>query len=654
MDIQNKREAAKALIGMYFRQTTDEIITHATVHSNAIGFNAVDAGVLTSISQWLLDGKPFTDKQHSLVVTLLNKYTSQISEIDLNKIDVPETCFTPKPKQPEQLTGDGLLKIEGEEVVFFPNVYPSSQVKGTFRWDKSKGRKGAWVSKLNLGAINLVKRLFPDVVIDSTITSYIDRSQYLVSLPDGLSESPLMKFQKEGTQFLLTSRRSMLAFAPGLGKTITSIFAANEIGGIVLVICPKTLMFNWRNEIHKWLGESTPVAIWYGPPEKWERKKPVEGRLWIITNHETAVRQFVVKKEKMVRGKKEAYYEPRIKINASTLILDESVLYKNRKANRSRAMKPLANIAPNVYLLSGSPTTRFYDDMWAQLNILDPKRFSSYWKFAEMYCVVVRDEWGTKIVANKPGADQMLQQDLADIYMARTQDQVLDLPPWIIDDVHVPMSDRQFKPYKEMEDKFKAMIPEGDEVVAFNVLAQLTRLVQMASNTSLLGGAYLGAKWDATVEMLEYEKLPAIIWTTFIETANSLQKRIQKAGYSTAVLTSETSTEKRQEYVDSFQAGSIDVIIAHPGVGKFGLTLTAAHTAIYTERSYNGDDYYQSLHRIRRIGTKESPHVVHLIADSPNGGSTVDWVISRVLKFRKDSAIKLTSGLLREGFNEHV
>jgi SNF2 family DNA or RNA helicase len=201
-----------------------------------------------------------------------------------------------------------------------------------------------------------------------------------------------------------------------------------------------------------------------------------------------------------------------------------------------------------------------------------------------------------------------------------------------------------------MEEEFLAQLPESDEVViAPNILAQLTRLIQLASNPLILRGADVGAKWDAVEELLEFETLPAIVWTSYIITAECMEQRLRKK-YRVACLTGQTNETMRQIAVDKLQNGELDVLIAHPGVGKFGLTLTAARTAIYLERSYNGDDYFQSLHRIRRIGTKFSPHVLHLISCGPKGQTTVDHVIDRVLRFRKDSAIKLTSGLLRNSW----
>jgi hypothetical protein len=119
-------------------------------------------------------------------------------------------------------------------------------------------------------------------------------------------------------------------------------------------------------------------------------------------------------------------------------------------------------------------------------------------------------------------------------------------------------------------------------------------------------------------------------------------------------MTGETPPELRQDIVDNFQAGNLDILIAHPAVGKFGLTLTKARTAIYVERSFNGDDYYQSLYRFRRIGTTVSPHVIHLVAQRPEGknGSTIDQIIDRVLDYRKNSSLSITSGFIRDNLGK--
>jgi SNF2 family DNA or RNA helicase len=200
-----------------------------------------------------------------------------------------------------------------------------------------------------------------------------------------------------------------------------------------------------------------------------------------------------------------------------------------------------------------------------------------------------------------------------------------------------------------MEREFLADLPDGDIILAPIVLTQMLRMLQFASNPLLLEGEDCGAKWNAVEEMLEYVEKPVIVWTNFIMTADLLSQRLGRK-YRVDCLTGKTPSLDRQGIVDKFQNGELDVLVAHPAVGKFGLTLTQAKTAIYLERSFNGDDYYQSLYRIKRIGTKSSPYVINMIATRPEGkkGKTIDHVIDFILEYRKNSSLQITSGMIRE------
>jgi SNF2 family DNA or RNA helicase len=659
--VWNKENTAKILLGLYARQTDQEKVMGGTISNNSVGFNALDAAFCSNVARWILDNKPFTAKQYNAVYPKLKKYKRQISEIDWESIILPARALGAPVAQnngkPHKLVGDGLLIIEEEMLRFYPNIYPSKQVKQVWQclW-----RKPYWEGLCYLDTIKRIQDIFPQIVIDNSVKQHLDAlTTVSMTNKEIVEHEILFPFQKESTHLLMQRDRAMLALAPGLGKTACAIFAAHQLQlEHILVVCPTSLMLNWQNEIEKWVGEKS--TIWH------KTTGQVKDEKWIITNYETVARKMTEKdpthkgyggtKFKAWRIKDKQYKE------LDALIVDESVMVKNRKAQRTQAIKAMAKAVKRAWLLSGSPTTRFYDDLWAQFNILDRRRFSSYWRFAKDYCYVEQTQWGMTINANKPNAAQDIQDNYADIYFARTQDEVLDLPDWIIDNYPVRMDKNQSKAYLQMENHFFSELPDGDVVLSPNILSQITRLIQIASNPHMLMATEdydvawdnkppMRAKWDATIELLEFEKLPAIIWTNYLATANELAKLVAKKKYSVDVLTGQTPVEVRQIIVDTFQEGKTDVIIAHPGVGKFGLTLTAARTAIYLERSYNGDDYYQSLHRIRRIGTKHSPHVIHLLATTESGDNTIDHVIDRVLKYRKDSAIKLTSGLIRDILN---
>lgn len=653
--LSDRGKLYKILLYLWSHQTGEEQQAHSTVEDNGVGFNGLDANILSSFAEQISQGYDLSEKQMVIARLRLPKYHGQLANGVWMGIVLPEhkdrhpqtgerTILLTGGKAPGKSTQaksefTGTLDCDGEGLLFRPNIFPTKQIKEI---GFTIFKEGAWHQArphVDQATVDAVKKMFGKVFVTPKVEEALHPKP--VELPGFIaSNGTFFQFQKETVQFAITRKHSMIALAPGLGKTVCAILSAEAAcRKRILIVSPLSLLYNWRNEIHKWLSPQEEVVIWY------RSLLPIEAR-WTVTNYDT------------LRLHPERFEN----VQWDAIILDESILIKNRKALRTKAVKALVEKAKPecLWMLSGSPVSKLLDDMWAQLNILQPRRFSSYWRFAKEYCHVEQSQWGWNIVANRAGAEQQMVTDLADCYFSRTQDQVLDLPDWIFDEVHVPMSPEQDKLYAQMENTFVADLEDGDRVVAPIVLTQLLRLVQIASNPVLIGeknkenfnGLSVSPKWAAAIDMLEYEKLPVIIWTSFKDTVWWLYEALQQKGYRVNFLTGDTDTETRQKIVDEFQTGKLDVIVAHPAVGKFGLTLTAARTAIYLERNHNGDDYYQSLHRVRRIGTKESPHVIHILSDRAEGGDTVDRVIDRVLSSRKDTSIALTTGELRQLFLE--
>lgn len=662
MDWNDEPTVLKALALLYSNQTKDERIARVTAYDNGVGFNATDAEFLSSVAEQLfVRGKGISEKQYELIKVMLRKYEhTQLTDLDNAGISLPDTAVVYRNGNVKKEDVDGIIKVAQGKLLFKPFVYPSTQIKTLgFVWAKVEA--GCWNGSLNISNFEKLKVMFPRHSLDRSAEEWLEELESPVELSEDVLASDLFGFQKEAVAFLIKARKAMLALAPGLGKTPTSVMAINELGGNTLVICPLPLLYNWKREIRKWSDEEFP-EIWHGYLGRGEST-------WTITNYETALRCMVDFDEKVVykNGKNKKIrtnWRPVEQFMFDNIIIDESVLIKNRDAQRTHAVHTLVNklqTVKNVFLLSGSPTTKFYDDLWSQFHTIDPKRFSSYWKFTREYCVIEDTFWGTRVHSNQEGAAARIKRDCRDIYFAKTQDQVLKLPDWIFDYIEVPMDTTQAKLYRDMQDNFVATLPEGDRIVATNILAQMTRLIQFASNPMLVGGPDVHPKWNAAIDMLEYEQLPAIIWTNFIKTGEMLEEELKKRKYKVGMLVGDTSNAQRDAVVTNFQYGNLDVVVAHPAVGKFGLTLTAARTAIYLERSYNGDDYYQSLHRVRRIGTTASPHVIILASldvRKENGEheeyNTIDHVIHEVLGFKRENSVQITTGIIREVLSAKV
>jgi SNF2 family DNA or RNA helicase len=421
-------------------------------------------------------------------------------------------------------------------------------------------------------------------------------------------------FQREAITFLCQShlRGSMICLSPGLGKTAVSILAAQSYGfKRVLVIAPLTLLRTWVREIKMWGGQAANII--HGLSDL--LASAIFNPLWTVTNYDSVVRH----PEEFNQG-------------WDLVILDESILVKNRSAKRTKVLKSVTASATKVWALSGSPTSRYLDDLFAQFQILLPKMFTSYWRFAEEYCYVVRDQWGWNVVGSRQNID--MQKEFEDIMFVRSMDDVIDLPKELQETIELDLLPAQKYVYNKILKEFKIELASGDTLSVPNRMAQLVRLQQVVSNlqTLDLSADDISIKFDCIEELLETERAepPVLIWTHWIDTGRALRDRLSKH-WSVALIFSDTPPEERQAVIDMFQGGKIQVLIISIGTGKYGITLTNANSIIYCDRSWDADAVFQSSFRVRRIGLDHSPVVFSLQCP----GTTDDLVTDNLIgKFR--------------------
>ena len=108
--------------------------------------------------------------------------------------------------------------------------------------------------------------------------------------------------------------------------------------------------------------------------------------------------------------------------------------------------------------------------------------------------------------------------------------------------------------------------------------------------------------------MLRADTSPIVIFVWFRETKDSLcEQFLQHFNGSTKIkcasITGDiTKATQRQQIVDSFQRGEIDILILTYGVGSTGITLTRSHRVVLLDRPWTPGDVRQAEDRVRRIG----------------------------------------------------
>lgn len=76
----------RAVVSIYEWQTADEQNAEVTAHDNGVGFNSVDATILSSFAKQITSRNFLTPKQKEIARKKMNKYASQLLRIALSKV----------------------------------------------------------------------------------------------------------------------------------------------------------------------------------------------------------------------------------------------------------------------------------------------------------------------------------------------------------------------------------------------------------------------------------------------------------------------------------------------------------------------------------------------------------------------------------------
>jgi SWI/SNF-related matrix-associated actin-dependent regulator of chromatin subfamily A-like protein 1 len=440
--------------------------------------------------------------------------------------------------------------------------------------------------------------------------------------------------QLEATSFLVNRDTAALFDEQGLGKTKIVIdalahnFKEGKIEGAI-VICKKSLLATWQEEIAK--HSQLRSIILRGTPKQ-------KGLHYMWFAHFYLINYELVQHEV---DRLQRFLETR----TMALVLDESQRIKNPDGKATQAILSLAHLAKSRYIITGTPVANSPKDLWTQALFLDGGE--ALGKTVEEFCkrfAIVQKPHG-QVFQDEAGLTR-LRSSLSRFSMRRLKEDVLELPDKIYKAIQVTLEPVQRDMYDLMRNQLYLEIEtlDGQQVVddAENVLKRLLRLVQIASNPSLIDASYsqTPAKitaLDSLIEEILAREEKAIIWTGFVGNVRLLRRRYEH--YGAAMIYGDVPIDERQGIIRRFQySRELKILVANPAAAREGLTLTAANHAIYLDRNFNLVDYLQSQDRIHRIGQEKPSHIYNLV-----GENTIDAYIEDVV-YRKQVVAQFIYG----------
>jgi SNF2 family DNA or RNA helicase len=428
----------------------------------------------------------------------------------------------------------------------------------------------------------------------------------------------LFKFQRSALEQTKPFNHVAYYLDMGLGKTFVGSEKLIDLGCQVnLLICQKSKIKDWIDHFKI----NYPDYIVYDLTNKdaltdFQFKVELKPKIGVI-NYELTFRRSQL-----------------LGLKNFTLKLDESSMIQNENTKRSKFVLKLK--PDNVILLSGTPTSGKYENLWSQLHLLgwDIKKETFWTQYVETVWVEDNEGHFRKDVIGYKNVDR-LKRKLAEhgaIFMT-TDEAGIELPEQIIVPVMVDPSKEYIKFNKKrlitINTKSGTEFKDDSDFFGNDVTPRV-ELVGDSALTKLLYSRMLCGQYNQ-------EKLEA-----FKDLINSTSDRLIVFYNFNAELEKLTAICKYFERPLSIMNGQVKDLIAYENqadsvtfvqyqAGSMGLNLQKANKTIYFTLPLSAEQFIQSHKRTHRIGQKNTCFYYYMMCRD-----SVEEDILDTLKMRKD------------------
>lgn len=437
----------------------------------------------------------------------------------------------------------------------------------------------------------------------------------------------LYPHQEGMVRYLKENKNAALYAEMRLGKCITTIRALKDEPGRKLIICPKTVIPVWCEEL---LREGVINHTWLS--SDWRHNlitfTQLGGQLpeWVVVNYEGVQRLG----EKMMKW-------------FNTVIIDESTAIKSPTTKITKyCLQHLAHCKRKI-LLSGNPAPNTPLEYFPQMQFLYGKWMNceNYWQFRHRY--FASDLMGWQWWARSSSKDVIRVELQKSAYLLSRKDVGLESIK-VYEKRYVEMPKALAKEYKRMEKEFVVNLPNGKQLETQYILAKLSYLQQLASgHCSKQKFSDFKIKELISLLMGELKNEAVVVWCQFRWEIDEIAKALHDRKIMALKITGDTKLEFRKEYQAKFNAGKFNVLIMQVQTGKFGINLARSSTAIYFSNSLVPENRDQSEARIDLVTKKEPLLYLDLVTKN-----TVDETILKNLQKKKKNSRYFMESVVQE------
>lgn len=391
----------------------------------------------------------------------------------------------------------------------------------------------------------------------------------------------LRNYQYEGYKFLRflddNKLSGILADDMGLGKTVQIIaFLSNVINEQkkILIICPKSLVYNWADEIDKFSNLHYQV---------YKSGVKINENI-IISSYGNILNSKNIQKQ-----------------NYDYIIIDEAQVIKNSWTKTSRVIKKLNG--KMKIALSGTPLENSLADLHSIFEFILPGYLPNKSKFISEINEEDKKEKYLKMI--KP------------FILRRKKEEVLnDLPEKIEENIFLDMTEEQEKLYKKMLSEIRSRF-EREEVESFSILEGLLRLRQISNHPRLVfeNYKYLSGKLEFISEFMEdiyNTDHKVVIFSQFVTMLDIIKEILEEKNMDYSYIYG--ISKNRTQIINKFNENpDKKVLLLSLKAAGVGLNITGADYVIHFDPWWNPAVENQATDRVHRIGQKRNVVVYKLI-----------------------------------------
>lgn len=446
-------------------------------------------------------------------------------------------------------------------------------------------------------------------------------------------------YQQHATEHIIQNLFCALFKEMGLGKTVSTLTAIDQLiydyleVSKVLVIAPKKVAEDtWTTECEKWDHlRHLRISRVLGDERTRVAALRAKADIWVINRENVAWLQ--------------AYYAGGWPFDM--VVIDESSSFKSHNSVRFKALRLVRSFIKRIVLLTGTPAPNSLLDIWAPMFLLDrgARLGEKYEGYRARY--FEKNQWQRRYTIKKHESyKQGIYNKIGDIVISMKAADYLDLPERIDRIVNVKLPDEVKKAYNDFEREQVLALSEEDQITAINAAALSTKLLQFAN-----GAVY---DEDKVWHEMHREKLEAL--EEIIDSANGKPvlvfywykhdlERIKKhlKAYNPVEL-------KGQADIKNWNAGNLDVMLAHPASAAHGLNLQAGgNIIVWFGLTWSLELYQQANARLHRLGQQQAVIIHHLVAmgtmdedvmdrletKSEGQDALMDAVKARIIEYKK-------------------